>query len=150
MWRALKAWLNPPPPSATVGTITDLAGHIQRLIDAPEGSWLRVDLIDQAGAVLQFTAAPDRIQIDHPLVTPQQIEREDALRNTLFTLGLTPYETRGSDGSRFLDCEAPRDAERCAIVVRRILESVFRVDFSTRLRFVGDGLPPAARPSAGE
>ena len=68
--------------------------------------------------------------------------RLNPLRTSLSTLGLTPYETRGSDGSRFLDCDAPRDSERCAIVVQRILESVFRVDFSTKLRF-GDGLPPA-------
>ena len=144
MWHKLKAWLFAPRQSVEIGTVTDLAGHIQRLIDAPEGSSLVIELIGREDAFLQFTAGPNRIQIDHPLITRQQVEREDALRRAVSAVGLTPYETLGSDGSRFLDTDAPRDPVAAAIQVQRIFESVFRADSSTQLRFVGNGLPPAA------
>jgi hypothetical protein len=144
MWQTFKAWLSSSTQSVEVGTVADLPGHIQRLIDAPEGSLLIIEVIGQADAFLQFTASPNRIQIDHPLITRQQVEREAALRNALRLVGLTSYETRGSDGSRFLDCDAPRESRSAAILVERIFESLFRVDPSTELRFVGNGLPPAA------
>ena len=35
------------------------------------------------------------------------------------------------------------DSAGAAIVVQRIFESVFGIDSSTELRFVGSGLPPA-------
>jgi len=142
MWRTLKAWLSSPTQSVKVGTIKDLAGQIQRLIDAPNGSSLIVEMIDREDAFLQFTVGPDRLQIDQPLITKQQVERENALRKSFSDVGLKPYETQGSDGSRFLNCDAPRDSASAAILVQVILESVFRVDSSTELRFVGHGLPP--------
>jgi hypothetical protein len=51
--------------------------------------------------------------------------------------------TRGSDGARFLDCDVPRDPAGAAILVQRILESLFGIRSSTELRFIGSGLPPA-------
>src|SRR5262245_40277855 len=108
MWRTLKGWLSSPGRTAQVGTIKDLAGHIQRLVDAPDGSWLRVELIGREDAFLQFQAGADLIQIDHTLIMPQQVEREDALRKVLAVAGVTPYETRGS-GSKSLDFDVPRD-----------------------------------------
>jgi hypothetical protein len=129
-------------PSVALGTIADASAHIQRLLDAPEGSSLIIELMGVEDAFLQFTAGPDEIQIDHPLITPEQIQREDALRKVFSVAGLRPYETPGSDGSRFLDCDVPRDAVQTAILVQRILESVFRINSATELRFVGNGVPP--------
>ena len=144
MWQALKSWLSWSAPSVEVGTVKDLSAYIQRLLDAPEGSSLIVELTGLEDAFLQFTAGPNGIQIDHPLITANQIERENALRRVFASAALTPYETRGSDGSRFLDCDVLRDSVGAAILVQRILESLFGIDSSTELRFVGNGLPPAA------
>lgn len=93
-------------------------------------------------AFLQFTARRSEIQINHPLITPMQIEREHALRRVLAAAGFRPYETLGSNGARFLDCDVPGDPVAVAILVQGILESVFRATSSTELRFLGDGLPP--------
>jgi hypothetical protein len=124
MWHTLKAWFSPPTRSVHVGTVTDLARHIQRLIDAPEGSWLIIEVMGREDAFLQFTAGPNQVQIDHPLVTEQQVEREDAVRKAMSRVGSRPYETLGSDGSRFLDTDVPRDSVGTAILVQRLFESL--------------------------
>jgi len=144
MWRALKSWLSWSAQSVAFGTVADVSTHIQRLLDAPEGSWLIIELRGLEDAFLQFTAGPDRIQIDHPLITARQVERQDAVRRVFAAAGLTPYETPGSDGARFLDCDVPRDPAGAAILVQQLVESVFEMGSSTELRFVGNGLPPAA------
>jgi hypothetical protein len=143
MWRSPKSWLDGPGPSVALGTVADASAHIQRLLDAPDGSFLVIELPGVEDAFLQFTAGPDGIQIDHPLITPAQVEREPALQQVFAAAGFMPYQTSGSDGSRFLECDVPRDAAGAAILVERVLESVFGVTSSTELRFVGEGLPPA-------
>ena len=145
MWQALKSWLSAPVHAVEVGTVKDLSAYLQRLLEAPQGSFLIVGVtgLDDDDAFLQFAAGPNDIQIDHPLKTANQLERESALRAVFAAAGLTPYETRGSDGARFLDCDVPRDSAGAAILVQRIFESVFGIDSSTELRFVGNRLPPA-------
>ncbi len=143
LWQTLKIAFSSSTRSVELGTVKDLARHIQRLIDAPERSSLIIELTGLEGAFLQFTAGPSSIQIDHPLITPQQVQREDALRKAFSVTGLTPYETRGSDGSRFLECDVPRDPTVVALLVQRTFESLFRVDSHNELRFVGYGLPSA-------
>ena len=144
MWRTIKAWLSGSAQSAALGTVADVNAHVQLLLDAPEGSVLTIEVTGVEGAFLQLTVGPREIQIDHPLITPTQIEREHALRNLFSAAGFRPYETTGSDGARFLDCDVPRDAAGAAILVQRILASVFGVTSSSELRFLSDGLPPAA------
>jgi len=144
MWRTLKSWLSNPARSVASGTVADASAHIQRLLDAPEGSFLIIELTGLEDAFLQLTAGPREIQIDHPLITPAQVKREHALRRAFAAAGFSPHETQGSDGTRFLDCDVPRDPVRAAILVQTVFESVFGTTPSTQLRFVGDGLPPAA------
>jgi hypothetical protein len=143
-WQTLKIALSSSTLSVEVGTVKDVARHIQRLIDAPERSSLIIELTEREDGFLQFTAGPNSIQIDHPLITPQQVQREDALRKAFSVAGLTPYETRGTDGSRFLDCDVQRDPAVITLLVQRVFESSFRIDSLNELRFVGYGLPPRA------
>jgi len=144
MWRNLKSWLWNSASSVASGTLADASAHIQRLLDAPEGSLLIIEVTGLEDAFLQFTAGPREIQINHPLIAPAQVEREHALRRVFAAAGFSPHETLGSDGTRFLDCDVPRDSVLAAILVQRIFESVFGITPSTQLRFVGNGLPPAA------
>jgi hypothetical protein len=140
-WQTLNMAFSSSTRSVEVGTVKDVAHHIERLIDAPERSSLIIELTEQEDAFLQFTAGPNSIQIDHPLITPQQVQREDALRKAFSVEGLTAYETRGTDSSRFLDCDVPRDPAVITLLVQTVFESLFRIDTSHELRFVGYGLP---------
>jgi hypothetical protein len=140
MWRILKSWLvSSVGSSVASGTVADLDAYIQKLLNAPSGSSLIIEVSELADRFLQFTAGPDAIQIDHPLITAEQIQREQALRRILEAAGLTPYETRGSDGSRFLDCDMPPHETEAAILVRGLPQSLFGVDSSSELRFFGNG-----------
>ena len=145
MWKTLIPRLAAvSEPSVDLGGPEDVRRHLQRLLDAPAGSWLIIEVQGSSDAFLQFTAGPEMVQIDHPLTTPAQMEREGALRRVLVDAGLTPYETAGSNGARFLDCDIPRHAGSAAALVTAILATVFEVDAASRLRFIGQGLSPAA------
>ena len=93
-----------------IGTSTDLTKHIQRLIDAPEGAFLVVELPDMVDAFLQFTAGPEAIKVDHPLISDIQRSREQAFLRACETIQRSPYESLGSDRARFLDCALSRGA----------------------------------------
>jgi hypothetical protein len=146
MWSKLKLRLFGYGSSVAFGTVADTATHLQRLLDAPSDAFLIIELAEDRGSFVQFTAGPNEIQIDYPLLYPEQVAREEAFRRVYAAAGLSPYETRVSDEDRFLDCDLPRDAVAAAIVVDRILTSVFGVTRSTELRFVGDGLAPVESP----
>ena len=144
MWRTLVSWLiGLTDPTVDLGKPEDVGRHLQRLLDAPTGGSLIIEVAGRADAFIQFTADADVIQIDHPLITPEQIGRELALRRMLTQAGLTPYESLGSNGGRFLDCDVPSDAGTAAVIVNAILETLFEIDCTSELRFIGNGLPPA-------
>jgi hypothetical protein len=145
MWRALISWLTAGAElSVDLGRPEDIRRHLQRVLDAPAGSSLIIEVHGGGDAFLQFTAGPDVIQIDHPLITAAQMEREAALRRVLTDAGLTPYETPGSNGARFLDCDVPRHAGTAAVIVHAILTHLFQIDSASQLGFIGNGLPSAA------
>jgi hypothetical protein len=101
-----------------------------------------VELPDMVDAFLQFTAGPEAIQMDHPLISDIQRSREQAFRLACEAIQRLPYERLGSDGARFLDCDLSRDPSRAAIDIGRVLESLFAIRPTTQLRFVGEMLPP--------
>ena len=138
---ALRSWFG-LPVSTEVGTLVDVSLHFRRLLVAPEGSFLIIEVSGRPADFLQFTASGEGIQIDYPVITPQQISREGSLRAIYTEAELMPYESRGTDGSRFLDCDVPRDAASAAAIVYRIFEQLFGVDSATELRFVESGLAP--------
>jgi hypothetical protein len=126
--------------SAVLGTAADLPRHLTRLTRAPSGAYLIVQAAGEDDAFLQFSAGRDAIQMDHPLITEKQLSREDAFRAACESIRRVAYETRGSDGSRFLDCDLPTDPSVAAADARRVLESVFEIQPNTQLRFIGEGL----------
>jgi hypothetical protein len=141
MWRLLKSWLRSSSGrSVEVGTASDLPLHLRRLKEAPQGAFLIVEVGGLDDAFLQFSAGPGVIQMDHPLITKLQAAREQEFRVACAAIGRVPYESPASDGSRFLDCDLPDDPLAAAADVRRVLEVLFRVQLSTPLNFVGEGL----------
>jgi hypothetical protein len=141
MWKSLLT--SSSGHSVETGTSTDLTKHVQRLIDAPEGAFLIVELPAMVDAFLQFTAGPNAIKMDHPLISDIQRSREQAFRLACQAIQRWPYESLGSDGARFLDCDLSRDPASAAIDIGRVLESLFAIRPTTQLRFVGEMLPPS-------
>jgi len=144
MWRFLKSLLGSSHGhSVETGTASDLAKHVQRLVDAPEGAFLIVEVPGIDDAFLQFTVGREEIQMDHPLISDVQASREQAFHLACAAIRLVAYERHGSDGSRFLDCDLSRDPSRAAADITRVLQSLFDIRLATELRFVGESLPPS-------
>lgn len=149
MWRILKSWLGGPAGSSVaLGAPSSIAIHLQRLTEAPPGASLVIEVDGPDDAFLQLTADAEVIQVNQPLITQAQQNREGALRRVLTSAGFSPYESHGSDASRFLDCDVPRDVTTTAGLLKEILGALYEIDSSSQLRFIGTGLPPSAAEAA--
>jgi len=87
---------------------------------------------------LQLTGAPDGAQIDFPLITERQRSLEPKIRQAAEELHLDFRETRGSDGSRFLDCDFTGSAREIADACRKLLVYVYGISETTPLTFETD------------
>jgi len=130
-------------PTSTTGTIADIGRNIERLVRSTDSHAFLVIELDGTPHFLQFTAGPKAIEMDFPQVTDAQRRRAGAFRALCASAGLPLRESDGSDGSRFLDCDLPRDAARASAVVERALIELFDASSTTPLRFSGDRLPDA-------
>ena len=84
---------------------------------------------------LQLTAAPDSAEIDFPLITERQQALETQIRATAAEMRLDVRETRGSDGSRFLDCDISGTPAEIASGCRKFLQRVFGARDDARLLY---------------
>jgi hypothetical protein len=130
--------------SEAVGTFADLERQLDRLVRAKDPHAFLVIEVQDTPHFLQFSAGPEAIELDYPLITAEQRKREGAFRRFCTGAGLTLRDTTGSDGSRFLDCDLPRDVGAAAATVRRALQDLFGASATTRLLFRGDRLPAVA------
>ena len=122
------------------GRVEDVEHYIQALVEALPGAFLTIEVPDVPDGFLQFSCAPTSILMDHPLITDAQIGRDAIFRQACAAVGLAPYETRGSDGARFLDCVLPGDARAAAAAIASVLKDMFGVTPTTELQFAGDGV----------
>jgi len=129
--------------NSTSGTITDIERNLERLVQSTDSHAFLVIEIEGTPHFLQFSIGPKSIEMDFPQVTEPQRQRGSTYRTLCASAGMTLRETEGSDGSRFLDCDLPRDAARASTVVGRALVELFNATSATRLGFSGDRLPDA-------
>jgi hypothetical protein len=132
------------PATSARGTIADVERQIEGLLNASDPHAFLVIELQGTTHFLQFTASADAIEMDYPLVSDEQRQREDLLRTLCTAAGLRFRQTEGSDGTKFLDCDLPHDAARAAAIVRRALEELFGATSTTQLLFSGAGLPKVA------
>jgi hypothetical protein len=85
----------------------------------------------QSGDFLQFSSLADGVQLDLPLISQRQLQLEPRLLATLKSRGLLPYETIGSDGTRFLDANLVGKPDQLTDQVSEIFQQVFNCDPGT-------------------
>lgn len=132
------------PETSARGTFADVQQHLERLLSASDPNAFLVIELQDTPHFLQFTASAEAIELDYPLATEEQRRREEAVGAFCRNAGLQIRRTEGSDGTRFLDCDLPRDPAAAAGIIRRALEDLFGASSMTQLRFSGDGLPRVA------
>ena len=118
------AWAFWPRRTARIsGPLSELEPRIAHLMSRP-GAFL---IVQVAGTedFLQLTATPDSAEIGFPLITERQQGLEPHIRQTAADMQLEVRETRGTDGSRFLDCHIRGMPAEISSVCRQLLQRVF-------------------------
>jgi len=92
---------------------------------------------------VQYSGGTTGIQLDLPLVTRDQQDRESEIRAFFAERGEDVVERRGTDGARFLDVDLPADADRLARLTAGVVCEVYGAPRTVRLVVQSDGLPPA-------
>jgi hypothetical protein len=134
----LLAWVIWPRRTHRIrGTVAELEPRISNLMHSGRQTFLIVRIAGTKD-FLQVNATPDSAQIDFPLITDRQRELEPRIRDAAAALLLDFRETRGSDGSRFLDCDLTATPAEIASACRQLLTRVFGVSEDARLAFESD------------
>jgi hypothetical protein len=80
--------------------------------------------------------------VDFPQITPRQQSFEEKIRSVAGREGLELVETRGSDGSRFLDLNINGESRVVAAICSKVLCEVYSVSGDAELLFHHEGLAP--------
>jgi hypothetical protein len=92
---------------------------------------------------VQFSGGRNGIQLDLPLVTRDQQDREAAIRAFFAERGERVIESRGTNGARFLDVELPADPDRLALLTAGVFSEVFGAAQTVKLTIQTDRPLPA-------
>lgn len=134
----LLAWvLWPRRVHKITGNPSELEPRIARLMQSHSQTFLIVRI---AGTddFLQLTAARNGAQIDFPMITDRQRALESKVREAAAELQLSFRETKGTDGSRFLDCDFQGTSHDVTLTCRRLLTRVFGATDDAGLVFESD------------
>ncbi|MCR9137731.1 MAG: zinc ribbon domain-containing protein [Alphaproteobacteria bacterium] len=107
------------------GTLNDLVHQIQMLMDVST-PWdkIIIDLPD-SGDFLQFAFAENVMQLDFPLVTPEQKARTAEAFNVLTALDLLPFVVEAAGGEKVLVCDLEGTPQKNAEMTLRIATDLY-------------------------
>jgi hypothetical protein len=129
-------------PISEVGTWGDVETYVERLVAADGHAILVIEVMDSE-KFIQFSADSGVVQMDFPLVTPEQQAREERIRGFFAQRELSLVENIRTDGSRFLDCDLAAGPDVIARLTHEVLREIFDVSEDVQLRFLGENLAAA-------
>lgn len=92
---------------------------------------------------VQYSGGTTGIQLDLPVITQHQQDREAKIRAFFAGRREPLVERRGTDGARFLDVDLPADPDRLARLTAGLVCEVFGAPRTVKLVVQSHGLPPA-------
>ena len=128
----------PPPAVETTrfaGTLADISTHV----DALRRGDCAVLIVELPGTedFLQFTADGEILQLGFPVITPRQQGLEGRLRAVAALLNLSVTDSRGTDGTRFVDVAL--QAREASSAIARMFQELYGVTEQSALRFTCHG-----------
>jgi hypothetical protein len=121
------------------GTLADLPRYVRSALAAPQGRSILVVNVASPDDFVQFSLEAGRVAFSFPLLTPGQKAGEAKLRAALADLALRVNDSRGSDGSAFLDVTVSADAPGVTRITRTLLTRVHGVTDKTALDYECQG-----------
>ena len=108
---------------------------MEGLMASTRGDSFLIITVKRTGDFVQFTGHPAGVQLDFPVITMPQKILEPEFHDTAKKLGLTVVESKGSDGSRFLDIGIEGSPSEVAQVVSAFLAEFLQVRGDSDLEF---------------
>jgi len=139
---ALILWMIKPQPAYTgsLGIISDIPRYLEALLKSDDPHAFLIITRESSGDFLQFTAGENIVQMDFPLITEQQKNKAEQLKNICSNLGLVLEEHAGTDGSKFYDWNLSGNPEEMFKIIAPIFIRVFGAKSDDVIRFDHDGI----------
>jgi len=121
------------------GRFSDLGSYLGGLMAADNPHAFLVVAFRGGPHFVQFSGHKGGIQLDMPLITPEQISLHSSLEATCRNEGLTPKIDKGSDGSEFLDCDIDGEFDVVVLAAENIITSAFGVKQDDKVMYTVAG-----------
>ncbi len=122
------------------GVLADTPKYLEALMKSDDPHSFLVVTHTPSDEFLQFTAEDNVVQMDYPLITEQQKNKSEMLREICNSLDLELELTTGSDGSKFYDWNLTGDAEEMFQAIAPIFIQAFGAKADDVVFFQHDGL----------
>jgi hypothetical protein len=126
-----------------IGNFNDIESNITMLISSPTNDGVLVLQVVGHEAFVQLSGGRNGVEIDFAVITPFQKSKETAIRSFFKGRGLEIREST-NNGSLFLDVSLASNAVQITTLVKQLLNSVFAIDPTAKLQFMGERLGVAA------
>ena len=112
-----------------------MQAHIEGLMASPRQDSFLIVTVKGTEEFIQFTSDQTGVQLDFPIITARQRTKEQSFRETAKKQGLAVIESKGSDGSRFLDINIEGSPSEVSQVARAFVADFLDVTDDSDLEY---------------
>jgi len=129
------------------GRVSDLSGYLRGLMTANNPHAFLVVDFPGFSHFIQFNGDESGVQLDMPLIEPDQVLLQSSLEAVCRGEGLIPQITKGSDGTEFFDCKIDGKIEDVVSALENIIASVFGVKKDDKVMYTLAGFSRGEAPN---
>ena len=119
----------------TTGYAKDIERNIQKLMNSRRSDAFLIVTIFKSDDYIQFTADAKGVQLNLPLITERQKSFESLFKKTAESENLNVIESKGTDGTIFLDINIDGASAEISKTVESFMAKLFNVSANTKLKF---------------
>jgi hypothetical protein len=117
------------------GTMSNILSYIDKLIKSTKNDSFLIIIIKDTNDFIQFTKTDNGVKLDFPLVTQSHKDLENQFRDICSKYSLNIIESKGTDGTRFLDVNIQGSSYDITKINQSILTDLFKINSTTALLF---------------
>jgi hypothetical protein len=121
------------------GSTIDIENYIDGLVGAPDEDGVLIITISGTSKFVQFNGGGYGVQMDFPLVTPEQKSMRASIETGGKEMGLVAIINLGTDGSEFIDFDLNGNPSEISKIVESFMAKLYGTNQSTQLEFVKHG-----------
>ena len=135
-------WMMKPQSTSagSQGVLSDAPRYLEALLKSDDPHAFLIITHEPSGDFLQFTAGTNTVQMDFPLITEQQKNKAELIKNTCSNLDLVLERNKGRDGSEFYDWNLSGTPEEMFKIIAPVFILAFGAKADDVIEFQHDGL----------